>query len=158
MVKKNPVLKTKILKMSPPPHTVPLTTRACYTQLNTHHNQDYILLLAYCIFLDPLMLSLTASSIQILTHCCQRHVQTHGCPVAPPVHKKLSYGKFYLVFTRFFSWPATYDYYFLAAFDSLLIILLLLVMDSSSSPCYYYFRLATSGILGRFAKTWQLKE
>ena len=88
MVKKNPVLKTKILKMSPPPHTVPLTTRACYTQLNTHHNQDYILLLAYCIFLDPLMLSLTASSIQILTHCCQRHVQTHGCPVAPPVHKK----------------------------------------------------------------------
>ena len=57
-----------------------------------------------------------------------------------------------------FSWPATYDYYFLAAFDSLLIILLLLVMDSSSSPCYYYFRLATSGILGRFIKTWQLKE
>ena len=55
-------------------------------------------------------------------------------------------------------WPATYDYYFLAAFDSLLIILLLLVMDSSSSPCYYYFRLATSGILGRFIKTWQLKE
>ena len=127
MVKKNPVLKTIILKMSPPPYTVPLTTRACYTQLNTHHNQDYILLLAYCIFLDPLMLSLTASSIQILTHCCQRHVQTHGCPVAPPVHQKLRNGKF--CFHTILSLPVTCDYYFLAAFDPLLIILLLLAMD-----------------------------